>query len=90
MTQQEDDVQDYLDALNHLRTHLWILHGALELQESFVTRLERQAEDPDNCRCAEQVFATIDGVGTICKNCHDQWLASQPYTYSKPAHLMGR
>jgi hypothetical protein len=89
MTQLED-AQNYLDAVNELRNHLWVLHGALELQESFVQRLERQADGPADCRCAELVFATIDGEGAVCKACHDRWMDSQPYTYRKPNHLMGR
>ncbi len=87
---QLDDAQALADSVNALRNHLWVLHGALELLESFTLRLERQADNPENCRCAELVFATIDGEGTVCKSCHDRWMDSQPYTYRKPKYLMGR
>lgn len=88
MTQHIDELEAFADEVNQLRNHLWRLHGALELQESFVQRLERQADGPDDCRCAELVFATIDGEGTVCKSCHDRWMDSQPYTYRKPKYLM--
>ena len=91
MTQHDDDsaadgmlhdLEALFDAVNELRNALWKAHGALELQEEFVRRMERQAENP-GCRCAEQVFATIDGEGTLCKQCHDRWLRRQPVTYVK-------
>ena len=87
---QLHDAEAFTDAVNELRNGMWHLHGALELLESMIERVERQADNPDGCRCAQQAFVTIDGEGTLCKLCHDDWLRSQPYTYHKPKHLMGR
>lgn len=90
MTQLMNDVEAYFDAVNQLRNDLWDAHSALEHLESFVERLERQAQRPYDCRCAEQAFATIEDEGTICVFCHERWLACQPVTYEKPRYLMGR
>lgn len=96
MTQLED-AEAYRDAVSQLRTDLWALHGALDLLESFVARMHRQADRPGDCRCAEKVFATIDGfdgpdtpAASVCKPCHDRWMACQPHEFAKPNYLMGR
>lgn len=81
---QLENLVELAGMIGGLRNAMWGLQGAIELQESMVMRMERQADNPSGCQCAERVFATIDNVGSVCKACHDRWLAAQPYTMVKP------
>jgi len=97
LTQLAEDAEAYTEAVNQLRNDLVALDGALDDHRRLVERLERQAANPDDCRCAVQVFATLDGFdgpdkpsSTVCKSCHDRWIEESGLTYRKPRNLMGR